>query len=80
LVRTIRSECLYWTLIWSRGHLQRAVTGSLEHYNSGRPHRGIGLAVPAPVGALKPVFTDAHARVERLDVLGGLTHQYRRAA
>jgi transposase InsO family protein len=81
-VRTVRSECLDWTLIWSRGHLQRVLTGYLEHYNTGRPHRGIGLEVPAPVDALRSVesFTDPHARVERVDVLGGLIHEYRRAA
>jgi len=81
-VRTVRSECLDWTLIWNRGHLQRILAGYLEHYNTGRPHRGVGLEVPVPVGALRPVesFTDPHARVERVDVLGGLIHEYRRAA
>jgi putative transposase len=81
-VRTARSECLDWTLIWNRRHLQRVLTGYLEHYNSGRPHRGIGLEVPVPDGALRPAesFTDAHATVERVDVLGGLIHEYRRAA
>jgi putative transposase len=72
-VRTVRSECLAWTLIWSRGHLRRVLTGYLEHYNTGRPHRGIGLEVPVPVGVLRPVesFIDPHARVERVDVLAG---------
>jgi transposase InsO family protein len=81
-VRTLRSECLDWTLIWYRGHLQRVLIGYLEHYNRGRPHRGIGLEVPVPVGALRPVesFTHPPARVERVDVLGGLIHEYRRAA
>jgi hypothetical protein len=35
-------------VIWNRQHLQRVLTRYLEHYNSGRPHRGIGLDVPAP--------------------------------
>ena len=81
-MRTVRSECLDWTLIWNRRHLQQVLTGYLEHYNTGRPHRGIGLEVPVPVDPLRPVepFTDPHAPVERLDVLGGLIHEYRRAA
>jgi len=81
-VRTVRSECLDWTLVWNRRHLQRVLTGYLEHYNTGRPHRGIALEVPVPVGTLRPVepFTDPHARIERVDVLGGLIHEYRRAA
>ena len=28
-VRTVRSECLDWTLIWNRRHLQRVLTGYL---------------------------------------------------
>jgi len=76
----VRSECLNWTMIWNGAHLQRVLAGYLEHYNTGRPHRGIGLEVP--VGPPRPVepFSDPHARVERVDVLGGLIHEYRRAA
>jgi hypothetical protein len=47
-VRTVRSECLDWTLVWSRRHLQRVLTRYVEHYNTGRPHRGIGLQTPLP--------------------------------
>jgi len=69
-------------LVWNRGHLQRVLTGYLEHYNTGRPHRGIALEVPVPAVALRPVesFTDPPASIERVDVLGGLIHEYRRAA
>ncbi len=52
-VRTVRAECLDWTLIWSRRHLQRIIPGYLDHYNTGRPHRGIGLEVPVPVGPVE---------------------------
>ena len=81
-VRTVRSECLDWTLIWNGAHLRRVLAGYLEHYNTGRPHRGIGLEVPVPVGPLRPVepFTDPHAPVERVDVLGGLSRKYRHVA
>jgi transposase InsO family protein len=78
-VRTVRAECLDWTLIWNRPHLQRVLTTYLRHYNTARPHRGIDLEVPNPGGALK-ACTDPDARVERVDVLGGLIHEYRRAA
>jgi putative transposase len=30
-VRTVRAECLDWTLIWNRRHLQQVLTGYLEH-------------------------------------------------
>jgi putative transposase len=81
-VRTVRAECLDWILIWNRRHLQQVLTGYLEHYNTGRPHRDIGLEVPVPVRPLRTVeqFIDPDARIERVDVLGGLIHEYRRAA
>src|SRR5215211_1619744 len=47
-VRTVRAECLDWTLIWNRWHLERVLHRYLEHYNTGRPHRGIDLEVPMP--------------------------------
>jgi transposase InsO family protein len=78
-VRTVRAECLDWTLIWNPRHLERVLCRYLEHYNSGRPHRGIDLDVPAPTaaGTMTPPVA---GRVERVDVLGGLIHEYRRAA
>jgi hypothetical protein len=78
-VRTVRAECLDWTLIWNRHQLRQVLTRYLEHYNTGRPHRGIDLDVPvAPVTAAATV--PFAGRVERAYVLGGLIHEYRRAA
>jgi putative transposase len=80
-VRTVRSECLDWTLVWNRPHLQRVLTTYLRHYNTAnRPHRGINLEVPVPTGRALTACTDADAPVERVDVLGGLIHEYRLAA
>jgi putative transposase len=79
-VRTVRAECLDWTLIWNGPHLPRVLTTYLRHYNSARPHRGINLEVPVPTGRALKACTDADARVERVDVLGGLIHEYHRAA
>jgi putative transposase len=79
-VRTVRSECLDWTLIWNRRQLQRVLTGYLEHYNGARPHRGIGLEVPVPAPVATVTALPAGGRVECVDVLGGLIHEYRRAA
>jgi hypothetical protein len=50
----------------------------LRHYNQARPHRGIGLQVPVPVAV--PPLTAGPAEVERINVLGGLIHEYQRAA
>ena len=48
----------------------------VAHYNLARPHRGIGLEVPVPPDKL-PTATGT---IERVDVLGGLIHEYHRAA
>ncbi|MGZ3471376.1 MAG: integrase core domain-containing protein [Isosphaeraceae bacterium] len=45
-VRTVRTECLDWMLILSRGHLERVLGVYVEHYNRERPHRGLALATP----------------------------------
>lgn len=45
-VRTVRRECLDWTLILGRRHLERALREYVTHYNAKRPHRGIELRAP----------------------------------
>jgi transposase InsO family protein len=77
-VRTVRAECLDWLLIWNRGHLHRVLTAYLAHYNGARPHRAIDLEVPVPSPTDRR--SEAGGTIERLDVLGGLIHQYHRAA
>ena len=79
-VRTARAECLDWTLIWNRQHLHRILTTYLEHYNTARPHRGIDLGVPVPVPMAAVTTLPVAGHVERVDVLGGLIHEYCRAA
>ena len=80
-VRTVRSECLDWVLVWNQGHLRQVLTVYLAHYNGARPHRGLRLDVPAPVAVAGVVGApDADGAIERDDVLGGLIHEYHRAA
>jgi putative transposase len=79
-VRTARAECLDWILVRSQRHLHRVLTAYVEHYNTGRPHRGNHLDVPVrpavpPTGRRGPL-----GQIERVDVLGGLIHEYRHAA
>jgi putative transposase len=78
-VRTVRRECLDHVLIYDRRHLERVLGAYVAHYVDERPHRGLGLAVPAGIRpAQVPGATPT--LVERRDVLGGLIHEYRRAA
>jgi putative transposase len=58
----------------------RTLTASVEHYNTARPHRGIDLDVPMPTPMATVTTLPVAGRVERVDVLGGLIHEYRRAA
>jgi transposase InsO family protein len=78
-VRTVRSECLDHVLIYGPRHLERVLGAHVAHYLEERPHRGLRLAVPAGIWpAQVPGATPT--LVERRDVLGGLIHEYRRAA
>jgi transposase InsO family protein len=79
-VRTVRAECLDWTLIRNRQHLQRVLTRYVEHYNVARPHRGLHLEVPMSTPVETVTTLPVVGRVARVDVLGGLVHEYHRAA
>jgi hypothetical protein len=68
-------------LVWNERQLQRVLTEYLRHYNTVRPHRALDLQPPAAAHTLTAVGSaTATAAVERVDVLGGLIHEYRRAA
>jgi putative transposase len=76
-VRTIRAECLDWLLILGRRHLERVLRVYADHYNRERPHRALALHPPDPAPATARPNT---GRIERRDLLGGLIHEYHRAA
>jgi hypothetical protein len=40
-VRTVRAECLDWTLVWNQRQLRRVLAEYLRHYNTARPHRSL---------------------------------------
>ena len=46
-VRTVRRECLDHVLVYGRRHLERVLRAYVSHYIEERPHRGLGLTVPA---------------------------------
>lgn len=78
-VATVRSECLDWTLIRGRRHLERSLHTYVRHYNEARPHRGLGLR--PPVGdEIRPESDPMTTEVRRRDLLGGLIHEYEAAA
>ena len=74
-VETVRAECLDHLLVFSHRQLEHVLRTYVGHYNAARPHRGIGLETPRPI-----VAGDTLGNIERQDILGGLIHEYRRAA
>jgi putative transposase len=75
-VRTVRNECLDWLLILGRRHLERVLRVYTAHHNTERPHRGLALRPPEAPQLRSPIGS----AIERRDRLGGLLHEYHRAA
>jgi len=76
LVGTFRRECLDQIIVMNERHLRCVLHEFIRHYNSARPHRTLELEVPKPTLVSVP---EAGPVVGRR-VIGGLTHEYERAA
>ena len=48
----------------------------VRHYNEARPHRGLQLTQPIP----RPLTAPDVGAITRRDILGGIVHEYDRAA
>ncbi len=74
---SVRRECLDHILILSEDHLRRVILEFVHYFNESRPHQGIGQKVPRP---MKVLGEDGNGEVVESSILGGLHHEYRRAA
>ena len=74
---SVRRECIDHVLILSEEHLLRVLREYVIYHNESRPHQGIGQRVPARPADEK---ISGHGSVIAHPVLGGLHHDYRRAA
>ena len=75
---SVRRECLDHVLVLGEGHLQCVLRAYVTYFNTARPHQGIWQAIPArpePAPATCPPGS-----IVSIPVLGGLHHEYRRAA
>jgi len=82
LTGTLRREVLDRSLILGQAHLRAVLTGYQEHYNTARPHQGIGQRVPGADNHAPRLITtgfDTH-QIRRKPVLSGLINEYVRAA
>lgn len=83
LIGTIRRECLDWLIPLSESHLRSILSSWARHYNTGRPHMGLGPGVPQPPTRWdhQPTAASRSRREESYTVrakpiLGGLHHEY----
>jgi len=94
-VRSVRKECLDHLLITGERHLRRVLQVYADHYDTARPHQGLGQEIPTAPSAEGPRLlplrggksADGHGshgsrrgKICRRDRLGGLIHEYVRAA
>jgi putative transposase len=80
-VRTVRAEVTDRMLIAGQWHLRAVLDEYVAHYNQHRPHRARNLRPPDhDDGMPAPVTDPATERIRRRKVLGGLIHEYERAA
>ena len=75
-VRTVREECLDKLIIINQQHLRRVMLEYTSYYNSTRPHQGSEQRIPVP--QREPVVDSGPVLCH--DVLGGIIHDYQRAA
>jgi putative transposase len=74
-VRSVREECLDHILILNENHFRRVLKEYGEFYNYDRPHQGLGQRFP--VAVTRPEWS-TKGPIVRLDVVGGVIHNYHR--
>jgi hypothetical protein len=80
VIETIRAECLDWTLILGRRHLDRTLRIYAEHYNRGRPHRALGLASPLAEASITVTVPVSPRECSPAGPARWLIHEYYRVA
>ena len=74
-VRSIREECLDQLVFLGHWHVRRVLKEYMTFYNTRRPHQGLAQQCPVPL-----TIVSRQGAVQRRDVLGGILHDYARAA
>jgi putative transposase len=74
-IRSAREEVLDRVLILNEEHLRGVMVRYIDYYNRRRPHQGIGQRCLVPVDC-----DDRGGPVKCRNVLGGIIHDYHRAA
>ncbi len=76
----VRRECLDHIVILGENHLRHVLKEYVHAYlNVSRPHQGLGQGIPSTVGS-PPDQPTVRGDIVATPILGGLHHNYRRAA
>jgi putative transposase len=79
-IGSVRRECLDHILILSERHLHHVIGEYVAYFNHARPHQEIGQRIPGPPADTLSANMQVPSRIVGYPVLGGLHHDYRRAA
>jgi hypothetical protein len=74
----VRREVLDHLLIFGPRQLERVLEEFIDHYHTARPHQGLGQRTPIRRAQVRS--ESDNGQVIRIDRLGGLLHEYARAA
>ena len=78
-VGSVRRECLDHLIILNERHLHRVIKEYVAYFNMARPHQGISGQIPIP-STNSSSDPSSSGQVTAFPILGGLHHDYRRAA
>jgi putative transposase len=76
---SVRRECLDHFLIFHEKQLHRILKAYTVYFNQARPHQGLEQRIPNPLLPIAPLPNES-SKVINIPVLGGLHHDYRKAA
>jgi putative transposase len=76
---SVRRECLDHFLIFQEKQLYRLLMACVAYFNQARPHQGLRQRIPEPLVLSAPLSLQPN-QVIAVQVLGGLHHNYQRAA
>lgn len=79
-IGSVRRECLDHMLVFNDRHLYQVIDEYVCYFNHARPHQGLGQRIPEPVEDTSNPIRGSTQMIVSHPVLGGLHHDYRRAA
>ena len=76
IIGSIRRECLNHVIIFNERHLRKVLKSYARYYHEARTHLSLDKQSPVP----RPIESPEQGNVVAIPHVGGLHHEYRRAA